>query len=273
MQRRHFLKLSNAGLLAMLGAGFAIVTDEARSQAKPATKPPPKPATKPAAPAAKGVLTIRWLGHMAFMFAGSGKSILVNPFKPVGCTAKYPAPKEAADLVLIGSRLLDEGFIENLPKDTKLLFRPGAYTVEGLTLQGIRTDHDRQGGRRFGTNVAWRWQQGGVRVLYLGGTASPLTTEERILMGRPDVLLVPVGGGPKAYNAAEAKEAIAQLNPKLVIPMQYRTDRAAESCTLDPLEAFLTLMAGTPVERVRGSVQVTAAALPETMKIVAFTGI
>jgi L-ascorbate metabolism protein UlaG (beta-lactamase superfamily) len=234
MKRRQVLRFGRAGLLTALGMGLAVELNPAQAQSG-------------------SPLSVRWLGHMSFLFTGGGQRVLVNPFRPIGCTAKYRAPKVPADLVLISSQLLDEGVVDGLPNNPRLLYEPGVYEVGGLQIQGISTDHDRLGGRRFGRNVAWRWKQGGVNILHLGGAAAPITLEQKILMGRPDVLLIPVGGGAKAYNPQEAKQAIQALNPKLVIPMQYRTQAAdPAACDIVALDEFLSAMEGTPVRRVNG---------------------
>ena len=199
-------------------------------------------------------LSIRWLGHTCFLFTGGGQTVLVNPFRPVGCTANYRAPNVSANLVMISSRLLDEGVVEGLKGKPKLLFEPGSYKTNGLAIQGIRTLHDRVGGYRFGTNVAWKWQQAGVKVLHLGGIASPIDDELKILMGTPDVLLIPVGGSDKAYTPEEAKVAIATLQPKQVIPTHYQiSSTKTEVCKLQPIEDFLTVMQGSTIRRTGGS--------------------
>lgn len=195
-------------------------------------------------------VSIQWLGHTCFLFSTGGTRILVNPFRTVGCTAGYRAPKVATDLVLISSQLLDEGAVEQVPGNPRLIYEPGVYEFNSIRIQGIGTNHDRQGGRRFGTNVAWRWNQGGINILHLGGAAAPITTEQRILMGRPDLLLIPVGGGAKAYTPQEAQQAIQALNPKLIIPTHYRTQAAdTASCDIVGLDQFLALMNGMSVRR------------------------
>ncbi|QIR36615.1 MBL fold metallo-hydrolase [Tolypothrix sp. PCC 7910] len=195
-------------------------------------------------------LSVQWLGHTCFLLTGGGVKILVNPFRPVGCTAGYRAPKVAADLVMISSQLLDEGAVDGLPGKPKLIYEPGVYEFKGIKFQGIATDHDRKGGKQFGVNTAWAWKQGGINILHLGGAAAPITAEQKILMGRPDVAFVPVGGSAKAYNAQEAKQAIQILNPKLVIPTHYRTQAAdAAKCEIAGLDEFMNLMQGTTISR------------------------
>jgi L-ascorbate metabolism protein UlaG (beta-lactamase superfamily) len=233
MKRRQLMRYAGAGFLTTLGTSLASGFSSTHGATPSST------------------LSVQWLGHTCFLFTGSGLRILVNPFRPIGCTAGYRAPQVAADLVLISSQLFDEGATEGLPGNPRVLFEPGAYQVSGIPLQGISSPHDRVKGRRFGDNVAWKWTQGGITILHLGGSVAPISLEQKILMGRPDLVLLPVGGGPKAYNPEEAKQAVQVLNPKVVIPTHFRTQAANDSaCDIVPVDQFLSLMEGTPVRRV-----------------------
>ncbi|NMF86149.1 MBL fold metallo-hydrolase [Nodosilinea sp. P-1105] len=249
MKRRKLLGYAGAGLGATFGLGLLDSQQRAQAQANQ--------------------VTIRSLGHTAFLFTGGGRRILVNPFRPVGCTAGFPDPAVPADIVMISSRLFDEGYLGNIQGDPRVLTDPGTYDFENLRIQGISTPHDRQGGRRFGNNTVWKWNQGGVTIVHMGGAAAPLRVEEQILLGRPDIMLVPVGGGPKAYTAEEAVQAVQVLRPKIAIPTHYLTTVASDSCELDPVDEFLALMPGTPVTRASaGSLSVRSSDLPsEGMRI------
>lgn len=219
--------------------------------------------------AQEGSLSVQWLGHTCFLFTGGGTRVLVNPFRTLGCTADYRPPNVEADLVLISSQLLDEGAVESVPGNPRLIYEPGVYEFNNIHFQGIATDHDRVGGKRFGTNVAWRWTQAGINILHLGGAAAPITLEQKILMGTPDVVLVPVGGGAKAYNPQEAQAAVKMLNSKLVIPTHYRTQAADKaSCDIVALDDFLTVMDGMPVRRANSdTITLRAADLPQDSAI------
>ncbi|MDX2212148.1 MAG: MBL fold metallo-hydrolase [Oculatellaceae cyanobacterium bins.114] len=245
MKRRQFIQYAGASLLTTAGLGtVALQTAQAQSG---------------------GSVSVQWLGHTCFLFSGDGRRILVNPFRAIGCTAGYRTPRTEAELVMISSRLFDEGVTEGLPGNPRVLAEPGVYAYRGLQIQGIRMEHDRLGGRRFGQNVAWRWTQSGLTILHLGGAASPISVEQQILMGRPDVLLVPVGGGAKAYTPQEAKQAIQALNPRIVIPTHYRTQAAdANACDIGALDEFLALMPEAPVRRNGDSVSFRRSDLPET---------
>lgn len=230
MKRRQFVQYAGASLLT---AGVMGQVQSAQAQSSS--------------------VTIQFLGHTCFLFTGDGRRILVNPFRPIGCTKGYRSPQVASDLVMISSRLFDEGVTEGLPGSPRVLAEPGVFQFTGMQVQGIQTDHDDVGGKRFGKNLVWRWNQGGLNMLHMGGAAAPVTVEQQILMGRPDVLLLPVGNGAKAFTPDEAKAAIATLSPKIVIPTQYRTDAADQAaCDILPLDDFLKVMEGTPIQRVGG---------------------
>lgn len=226
MKRRQVIYYGGATLLAAAGSLLASRWQYTSAQNQPSNS-----------------LLIEYLGHTCFLFTGGGLRILVNPFRTIGCTAGYRLPQVEADLVMISSQLWDEGAAENLPGNPRVLFEPGVYEIKGLSIQGIGIPHDRQGGVRFGTNVAWRWNQAGLSLLHLGGAAAPIELEQKILMGTPDIALMPVGGGPKAYNPQEAKQAMEVLNPRILIPTQYLTTAAdKDACDLVSVSDFLDLV-------------------------------
>ena len=233
MKRRHLIRYTGAGLLAVVGSNW--LAGQQTSQAQTAG------------------LTVKYLGHTCFLFTGGGVRVLVNPFRPLGCTAGYRSPQVETDVLLISSQLLDEGAADEVPGRPEILFRTGEYVFGNTRFEGIGIAHDRNGGRRFGTNVAWMWQQGGIKILHMGGAAAPVDIEQKILIGRPDIAFVPVGGGVKAYNPQEALQAINSLNPKIVIPTQYRTSAADENaCDIVSVEEFLQLTTGVSVQRLGG---------------------
>ncbi|NJP08090.1 MAG: MBL fold metallo-hydrolase [Leptolyngbyaceae cyanobacterium RU_5_1] len=249
MKRRQLMRFTGASFLTALGMGVGSKFESYQAQRVP--------------------LSVQWLGHTCFLFTGGGTRILVNPFRAKGCTAGYRTPRVATDLVLISSQLLDEGAVEVVPGNPRLLYEAGAYQIGGRQIQGISTDHDRMGGKRFGVNVAWKWQQAGINVLHLGGAAAPISTEQKILMGRPDVLLIPVGNGAKAYGPEEAKQAIEVLNPKVIIPTHFRTRATAkDSCDIVPVDDFLKLMSGTTVRRTGSSIALQPQDLPKSGMVI-----
>ena len=199
----------------------------------------------PAGLANTGV-TITSYGHSALLIQGGGATVLLNPFRAVGCAAGLAEPRVSANVVLASSQLLDEG----APVASgRLLTSPGSYRIAGLRIEGVAAPHDRFGGRRFGQSTLWRWKQGGLEIAHLGGTAAQLTAEDRVLLGNPDVLIIGVGGGAKVYDGSEAAAMVRQLNPKRVIPVQYVSGKAPKGCDQSSVKPFLQAMTGIKVNR------------------------
>ncbi len=191
-------------------------------------------------------VTISSYGHSAIVVRGGGATVLLNPFRAVGCAAGLAEPRIAADVILASSQLKDEG----APVARgRLLVKPGSYRLAGLKIEGIAAPHDRVGGKRFGQSTLWRWQQGGLELAHLGGTTATLKPEDRVLLGRPDVLIIGVGGGAKVYTGEEAAAVVRELQPRRVIPVQYRNAAASASCDLGSIEPFLKAMAPAKVVR------------------------
>jgi L-ascorbate metabolism protein UlaG (beta-lactamase superfamily) len=213
----------------------------------------PGAALLPGAAVAAGGVTITSYGHSALLIRGGGATVLLNPFQAVGCAAGLREPRVSADVILASSRLKDEGAAV---ASGRLLVKPGSYRVAGLRLEGISLPHDRFGGKRFGPSTVWRWQQGGLEFAHLGGTAGRLSPADRVLLGRPDVLIVGVGGGAKVYSGSEAADVVRELQPRRVIPVQYGGPASA-GCDQGSAQPFLEAMAGTKVNRPGSTLHLT----------------
>ncbi len=199
------------------------------------------------APVRAAGVTVTNYGHSALLIRGGGQSVMVNPFRAVGCAKGLAEPRVNATVILASSELPDEG--ARIGGGTYLA-KPGSYRVGGLKIEGFATPHDRVGGRRFGQATVWRWQQAGLNFAHLGGTAATLSGEDKVLLGRPDVLIIGVGGGGKVYNGEEAAKVVRALNPRRVIPVQYVDGEPPSGCDLGDAQPFLDAMAGTEVRKV-----------------------
>ena len=201
---------------------------------------------------AGGGVSISSYGQRALLIQGGGQSVLINPFRAVGCAAGLAEPRVNANVILASSGLADEG-AQGIASG-RFLVSPGSYRIGGLELEGFSSPHDRLGGRRFGNATIWRWQQGGLSIAHVGATAGPITGADRVLLGNPDVLIIGVGGGSKIYEGPEAASLVKQLNPKRVIPVQYVNGDAPAGCDQGGVQPFLDAMAGTTVQNVGRSI-------------------
>ncbi len=102
-----------------------------------------------------------------------------------------------------------------------------------------------------------------LRVCHLGSIGHVPTSDQVEEIGNVDILLVPVGGGD-SLDAPPAAETVSLIEPKLVIPMHFKTD--IEKTALDPIERFLKEM-GAKTTETHAKIAVTRSSLPEGTQV------
>jgi len=120
--------------------------------------------------------------------------------------------------------------------DPRAVVGPGEYEIKGILIIGIPTFHDSVGGAKRGKNTIYVMEVDEVAVCHLGDLGHVLTDDQVEELGEVDVLLLPVGG-VSTVNAATAAEVVRQLEPRVVVPMHYKTPEL--KWELEPRERFL----------------------------------
>ena len=186
-------------------------------------------------------LILKSFGHSQFLIKGNGKSILINPFKAVGCASQFRESLNIEkDLILASSRLADEGYN---PNNDLMFFEPGTYEYDNLIFNGISVPHDRLNGRRYGNATVWTWNQSNFKIVHMGGAAGDITFEDQIIINRPDILFISIGGGIKSYTGKEALNIVEILNPKIIVPVHFlNTKKNIDDCDFSNEDKFLENM-------------------------------
>ncbi|MBO8229356.1 MBL fold metallo-hydrolase [Prochlorococcus marinus str. MU1404] len=200
-------------------------------------------------------LAIKSLGHSSFLIKSQEKSILINPFKAIDCASNLKEPKEDnVDFILASSRLLDEGYN---PKDKLMFVDPGTYQFEDILLNGISVPHDRVDGRRFGMATVWTWEQNNLKIVHMGGAAGDIDINSQIILSRPDILFISIGGGKKSYDGEEASKIVKILNPNVVIPVHFaRGKQIKKECDFSNADLFIDNMKDFKVKYVGKDFQI-----------------
>ena len=186
-------------------------------------------------------LAIRSLGYSSFLINSSEKSILINPFKAIGCASNLKESKKVkVDFILASSRLLDEGYN---PHNQLMFVEPGIYQFEDIFLNGISVPHDRADGRRFGMATVWSWEQNNLKIVHMGGAAGNIDFNSQIVLSRPDILFISIGGGIKSYDGQEASRIVNILKPNVVIPVHFaRSKKINKNCDFSNADLFIQNM-------------------------------
>ena len=216
-------------------------------------------------------MELTWYGRTCVRLKGREAVVVTDPYPAIvgptgrGITADIvtfshpddaPLPRAKGRLGRDGSTRLPTSL-----EDAFVLDGPGEYEVRHVLVNGVRTFRDEAQGATRGSNVAFVFEVDGVHVVHLGDIAHTLTEEKVGEVGSVDIACVPIGG---PLSPTKAAEIVAQLDPKIVVPMPVcDTD---EACA--PLIArFLHEMGSTATDP-QPRLSITPGGLPEEVTTV-----
>ena len=222
-----------------------------------ATTPTPTPAPAPTP-------QLQWLGQSTFVLtSANGTKILIDP---VGTSVGFTVSTQyGVDAVTVSHEHGDHnnvGMAAGSPTILRGLIGTGAnqtWNTVNQTVKDIRISsispavpiyHDNVSGAQRGRNSVFIFEVDGLRIVHLGDLGHTLSPEAIRAIGTADVLLIPVGGF-FTIDAAAATAVVGQLNPKIVVPMHYKTARHSPTFQPVGVDAFLV---GKNVVRVQSTV-------------------
>jgi L-ascorbate metabolism protein UlaG (beta-lactamase superfamily) len=189
-------------------------------------------------------MRIRWYGQSAFRLeARDGTAVFLDPFGTPGEAARfrfaYPPIRDVrADLLLITHEHFDHNAAEAVggsPRQIRSTAGTFRDTPVGQVV-AVASEHDDAAGTQRGPNTIFVFHLDGLRVCHFGDFGQrELRPEQAQAIGRVDVLLLPVGGGP-TIGPDVAEAVTRRLRPRWVVPMHYRTP--AVEFLPEPAEAF-----------------------------------
>jgi L-ascorbate metabolism protein UlaG (beta-lactamase superfamily) len=203
-------------------------------------------------------MRVEWYGQSAFHLSAAVRSVAIDPFADMSALAGArgmqfdypPISGVTADLLLVTHEHGDHNGVEAIVGEPAIV-RSTAGTLESPLGQvtAVASEHDEQAGTARGPNTIFVFELDGLRVCHMGDFGqSALREEQQRAIGRVDLLIVPVGGGP-TIGAEQAAEVVERLSPRWVVPMHYRTER------INFLETADEFLERSPhVERLEGSV-------------------
>ena len=200
-------------------------------------------------------MEISWIGRTCFRLRGREGAVLTDP---VSAATGHALGRTSAEIVTLSRRDdPDLSHVAGVRGEPKVFEAPGEYEVRGILLTGIplpRADGSR--------TMAFLCEIDGVTVAHLGLPDAPPAAEALDRIEGVDVLLLPVGGG-ESLPASEAAEMMRTIDPHVVIPMHYRTER--ERAELEPPDRFLSEAGASPEPSPR--LNVTRANVPAELTV------
>ena len=204
-------------------------------------------------------MEITWLGHSCFKMKGKEATLITDPY---GESVGYPMSNPGANIVTLSHRHPGHSNADGIGDSPRVVSGPGEYEIAGVFIIGMATFHDSQQGKERGKNIIYLIEMDDIRMCHLGDIGHVLSPQQVGELGAVEILLVPVGG-VSTINSKVAAEVVRLINPKIILPMHYRTEVIN---WLDPVDDFLTEM-GQKQAMLQKKLVVTRSNLPPESKV------
>jgi len=182
-------------------------------------------------------MNINWYGENCFR-------IIAQPVKgPVNILIDPPSkesglrsPKLEADVLLFTNPEAEK----NVSGAYFWASGPGEYDVKEVYMRGVPAETKTGKSSIASNNTIYAIDAEGIKICHLGLLGDKeLSTEQLDKIGEVDVLMIPVGGG-SSLDAQQAVKIMSQIEPKIIIPMNYKIPQIKTE--LDGVDKFLKIL-------------------------------
>ena len=162
----------------------------------------------------------KWFGHNCFRIKSREATIITDP---VERSTGFGVAKQTANIVSISNYDSPNTNLSLVRPEFQTVDGPGEYEMEGVFVTGVRTYLDAARTEKKQFNTAFLFEMEGFVICHLGDLGQVPTTEQTEELAQADILLLPIGGAT-GLTQEQAAEVASQLEPRVLIPMQYRTE-------------------------------------------------
>lgn len=173
------------------------------------------------------IVRIKWYGHASFLIEGDGIRIVTDPYTPA--SSGYDPITEAADIVIMSSAtdsfhcnaamvpgdpmVINAMEITELPVEVKGIRFSAVPAMESI----IHKTHP-------DNNAMYRFAVERLEIGHMGDVGNPFSETQLAFFKGVDVLLA-LTGGPPTIELDNLDKVISAIQPKITIPMHYKTDK------------------------------------------------
>ena len=179
-------------------------------------------------------VTIEWLGHSTFEITSSkgtraltdphGAFDLPRPTLPTHIvTSSHRHGPHSAVHMALGTPVILHGLTPAGDDWQKI-----STTIRDVSVYVVPAYHDKSRGMQRGKNAIFVFRVDDICIAHLGDLGHILGPDQLKMMGKIDILLVPIAGGYFTVTATEAREVTKLVNPKIAIPMHFWWEQAVQ---------------------------------------------
>ena len=154
-------------------------------------------------------------------------------------------PNFETDIITVSHDHYDHNNTKSLRGDKFIIDSAGEYDVKGILIYGVESYHDEVEGKERGKNIIFRIEMDNISITHLGDLGHKLNSKQLEILTGTDILLIPVGG-KYTLDAKKAVEVTSQIEPRIVIPMHYKTPNL--TLDIDGVDKFIKEIGIKPTE-------------------------
>ena len=142
-------------------------------------------------------------------------------------------PQGQMDVITLSNINYRTKKVDKLEKKAFIIDASGEYSLKGVNIEGIESWQDDRKEEGVGRNTIFLIDSEDMRICHLGNLGQALTEKQVEAIGEVDVLFIPVGD-PDKLDMKTTKRIIGQLEPGILIPMNYKIKglkEKLEDCT------------------------------------------
>lgn len=126
---------------------------------------------------------------------------------------------------------------------------PGEYEHKDVSVRGIAVKAHLAADENAKDAVMYRIETMGLAIAVIGHTVAPLDDDDLEILGKIDIVIIPVGGNGYTLDAEDAATIVRQISPSVVIPTHFNDGQTKYEVPQDDLKAFEKEMGGDNIER------------------------
>jgi L-ascorbate metabolism protein UlaG (beta-lactamase superfamily) len=196
-------------------------------------------------------MIIKWLGLTGIQIKSKNRIIVIDP--PSEKTGLKTAPLKA-DILAISQQSpeIDIGKIKSRKEGQLFTIKdPGEYEIKEVIVRGIETK---------GKVTIYTFYLENVSVAHLGAFSQKELADHQLEeLNKVDILLLPIGG-QGGLDSERAIDLSQQIEPKLVIPINYQIKGLKKK--LDSADSFLKSEGAEKIEP-QSELNISQAKLPQ----------
>ena len=196
-------------------------------------------------------MLIKWLGLTGIQIKSKNRIIVIDP--PSEKTGLKTADLKA-DILAISQQSpeIDSRKVKSRKEGELFTIKePGEYEIKEVIARGVKTK---------GGVTIYTFYLENISVAHLGALSQKELTDHQLEeLNKVDILLLPVGG-KSSLNSEEAIDLSQQIEPKLIIPINYQTKGLKKK--LDSIDPFLKSEGAEKIEP-QAELNISQAKLPK----------